>query len=160
MWNKHRQAQCTLCSLFLTAALTNPGYAEIYQTTDEQGLPVFTDQPPSGQQAEKVKLQPTNITPPPVEIPVFKKPTTQASAPKSNSTGNSTSKSESETSDFEELSGATQNNKDNLIKEAAKARFDKSGTQQKKVDQKLKHLPKAQRKQVINAAKRGTPKAN
>ncbi len=144
----------------MAITLVVPLHAEIYQTTDEQGHPVFTDQPPSGQQAEKVKLQPTNITPPPVAIPVFKKPTTQASDPKSNGADNSASKSESETSDFEEIRSATQNNKDNLVKEVGKTHFDKSGTQKKKVDQKLKHLPKAQRNQIINAAKKGASKAN
>lgn len=38
--------------------------AEIYQTTDEDGNVVFTDQPPADAQSESVELNSTNVLPP------------------------------------------------------------------------------------------------
>ena len=48
--------------LFITVlfALALPAAAQIYQYTDAQGQPVFTDQPPPGVKVEKVDLGPMN----------------------------------------------------------------------------------------------------
>lgn len=48
--------------LFITVlfALALPAAAQIYQYTDAQGQPVFTDQPPPGVKVEKVDLGPIN----------------------------------------------------------------------------------------------------
>lgn len=45
---------CLLCALAL------PAVAQIYKYTDASGNTVFTNQPPEGQAAETVELQPTN----------------------------------------------------------------------------------------------------
>jgi len=44
----------------LLLGLAMPAGAQIYKYTDAQGNTVFTDQPPKGQAAESVELQPTN----------------------------------------------------------------------------------------------------
>lgn len=55
---------CLLCVASLSAA------AEIYRYSDAQGKPVFTNQVPEGQRAERIELAPTNrlpsTSPPPV----------------------------------------------------------------------------------------------
>lgn len=43
--------------------------AEIYETTDAEGTPTFTDDPGNAKQASEVKLQQTNVADAPVQIP-------------------------------------------------------------------------------------------
>ena len=45
-------------SLFLSLAMTAPALAQVYQSTDENGNPVFTDQPSPG--AKPIEIQQTN----------------------------------------------------------------------------------------------------
>ncbi|MEO4046785.1 DUF4124 domain-containing protein [Pseudomonas sp. CAU 1711] len=70
---------CLLCALAL------PASAQIYKYTDANGNTVFTNQPPEGQAAESVELQPTNTVKaqplPPVEQPAEAESKTEANQP-------------------------------------------------------------------------------
>ena len=58
----------TLSICLATLALQSAAWAEIYETTDAQGNPEFTDSPP-GPDAEVINLQQTNIIDAPPEEP-------------------------------------------------------------------------------------------
>ena len=58
----------TLSTCLLALALNSAAWAEIYETTDAQGNPVFTDSPPSPN-AEVIDLQQTNIIDAPAPEP-------------------------------------------------------------------------------------------
>jgi hypothetical protein len=50
----------TLLTCLMALALHSPAWAEIYETTDAEGNPEFTDSPPA-ENAEVIDLQQTNI---------------------------------------------------------------------------------------------------
>ncbi|MEZ5570845.1 MAG: DUF4124 domain-containing protein [Halioglobus sp.] len=50
----------TFATCLVTLALHNAAWAEIYETTDAQGNPEFTDSPPT-ENAEVIDLQQTNV---------------------------------------------------------------------------------------------------
>ncbi|BFM18370.1 DUF4124 domain-containing protein [Maricurvus nonylphenolicus] len=54
----------TLSALLLLASSPLLLNAQIYQSIDEDGNVIYTDQPPKGQESQEVKLRPTNTTPP------------------------------------------------------------------------------------------------
>lgn len=66
----------TLTTCLMTLALHSTAWAEIYETTDAQGNPEFTDSPP-GPDSEVIDLQQTNIIDAPQSEPQ------QVSAPQS-----------------------------------------------------------------------------
>jgi len=49
--------------LFFLLTLSLPASAQIYKYTDANGKTVFSDQPPTGQQAQSVELPPVNAMP-------------------------------------------------------------------------------------------------
>ena len=66
----------TACLLGL---LATPAAAEIYRYTDDQGRPVFTDQPPERQSAERLEQPPINRIAPPAPATFTDAPTAPTS---------------------------------------------------------------------------------
>jgi len=50
-------------ALFSLLTLALPASAQIYKYTDTNGNTVFSDQPPTGKEAEAIELSPINVVP-------------------------------------------------------------------------------------------------